>query len=152
MTQNAHERAQELIALAGTDNVATNDLGTNDGRANDNNKDKDFSRAQQTWLREATPAELASVIEAFWVPCPGADRAHDRLLERFHALDLDVPLHDPFDETVEEDVHPILVDAGWELVPLAELDPAWWWPPGAAEVHLTADLDENIAQRIAFPP
>jgi hypothetical protein len=74
-------------------------------------------------LREATAAELASVIEAFWVPCPAADRTHDRLLDRFHVLGLDVPLHEPFDETVEDDVHPILVDAGWELVPLAELDP-----------------------------
>jgi hypothetical protein len=38
-------------------------------------------------------------------------------------LGLDVPLHDPFDERVEDEIHPVLVDAGWELLPLTELDP-----------------------------
>jgi len=74
-------------------------------------------------FREATPPELVGLLEAFWVPGAVADRACDHLLERFHALGLDVPRHAPFDETVEDDLHPLLVDAGWELYPLAELDP-----------------------------
>jgi sugar phosphate isomerase/epimerase len=40
----------------------------------------------------------------------------------------------------DSDMRAMLEDDGLSL---AELDPAWWWPPGAAEVHLTADLDEQ---------
>jgi hypothetical protein len=74
-------------------------------------------------FRNATADELLAVLEAFWIPGPGTDRTHDRLLARFHTLGLDVPLHAPFDEAFEEDMHPVLVDAGWELLTLAELDP-----------------------------
>jgi hypothetical protein len=75
-------------------------------------------------VRAATPEELLVVLEAFWVPGPRADRVHDRLLERMIALSLPLLAHEPFDEEVEDDIHPLLVDAGWELLPLAELDPA----------------------------
>jgi len=34
-----------------------------------------------------------------------------------------VPEPEPFDEEREDEVHPLLVDAGWELLPLGELDP-----------------------------
>jgi hypothetical protein len=74
-------------------------------------------------FRDANPEELLAVLEAFWVPGPRTDATLDALLERFHALGLDVPLHDPFDESVEDDMHPVLIDAGWELHPLAALDP-----------------------------
>jgi hypothetical protein len=73
-------------------------------------------------FRDASAEELLAVLEAFWVPGAGADAALDRLLERFHALGLEVPLHDPFDESVEDDMHPVLIDAGWELLPLVALD------------------------------
>jgi len=73
-------------------------------------------------FREATAEELLAVLEAFWVPGPWTDRTHDRLIARFHTLGLDVPLHDPFDEAFEDDMHPVLVDAGWELFALRELD------------------------------
>ena len=42
-----------------------------------------------------------------------------RSLER---LELPVSEGAPFDESLEEDMHPVLVDAGWELLPLRELD------------------------------
>jgi len=74
-------------------------------------------------FRTASPEELVAVLETFWVPGLVADRAHERLLETAHQLGLDVPTHAPFEEEFEEDMHPLLVDAGWELVPLAELDP-----------------------------
>jgi len=74
-------------------------------------------------FRDASPEELLAVLAAFWVPGAATDLTLDRLLERFHALGLDVPLHDPFDESVEDDMHPVLIDAGWELHPLAALDP-----------------------------
>jgi hypothetical protein len=31
--------------------------------------------------------------------------------------------HAPFDESAEDEMHPLLIDAGWELLPLAALDP-----------------------------
>jgi hypothetical protein len=74
-------------------------------------------------FRDATDKELALVLETFWVPGPRAERAHERLLERAFDLGLDVPAHDPFDPSLEDEMHPVLVDAGWELHPLAELDP-----------------------------
>ncbi len=74
-------------------------------------------------FREATPDELLAVLEAFWAPGPSTDRVHDRLLDRAHELELPLSPHAPFDEEVEDEMHPVLVDAGWELLPLAELDP-----------------------------
>ena len=73
--------------------------------------------------RSASAEEICGVLEGFWVPTPMADEAHDRLLERFHEIGLDVPLHAPFDEAVEGEMHPVLIDAGWELLPLSSLDP-----------------------------
>jgi hypothetical protein len=74
-------------------------------------------------LREASLDELLAVLAGFWIPGSAADRAQERLLDAVHGLGMDVPLHAPFDETVEDDLHPVLVDAGWELRPLADLDP-----------------------------
>ena len=76
-------------------------------------------------MRQATSEELLAVLEGFWVHGPArlADRAQEQLLERAHQLGLDVPTHAPFDETAEDEMHPVLVDAGWELLPLAALDP-----------------------------
>jgi hypothetical protein len=88
------------------------------------NTDIDADSRDPRLFRNATNDELALVLEAFWVPGPRTDKIHDRLLARFHTLGLDVPLHDPFDEAAEEEMHPVLIDAGWELLSLAELDPA----------------------------
>jgi len=74
-------------------------------------------------FRHASPEELLGVLEGFWVPGRAADVAHERLLDALDALGLGIPIHVPFDETVEDDLHPLLVDAGWELLSLAELDP-----------------------------
>lgn len=73
--------------------------------------------------RHASAEELLAVLTGFWVPGPRADRCHERLLEQADDLGLDLPSHGPFDEAVEDDMHPLLVDAGWELVSLAQLDP-----------------------------
>jgi sugar phosphate isomerase/epimerase len=40
----------------------------------------------------------------------------------------------------DEDIRLILADHG---VSVAELDPAWWWPPGAADVHVPAEFDAS---------
>lgn len=75
--------------------------------------------------RRATDAELVAVLSAFWVPGEGRERASLRLAERLASIDVAPPDPSqlPFDETREEDLFPVLVDAGWELLALAELDP-----------------------------
>jgi hypothetical protein len=73
-------------------------------------------------FRTASAEEVTSLLLGFWTPSPPADRAHERLMDRLDAVGLDVGAHAPFDEEFEDDVHPVLVDAGWELQPLAALD------------------------------
>jgi hypothetical protein len=44
------------------------------------------------------------------------------LSEHLSGVDVTHPSAVPFDESKEEDIFPLLVDAGWELLPLAQLD------------------------------
>ncbi|MBX3227897.1 MAG: hypothetical protein KIT84_28280 [Labilithrix sp.] len=77
------------------------------------------SKDERLW-RKATEAELAAVLRAFW----GPDRAAASRL-RAHLSRIDVKVDAaalPFDEGGEDDIFPVLVDAGWELLPLAHLD------------------------------
>jgi len=74
--------------------------------------------------RAASTDEWVAVLGAFWTPGDACDRVQERLLTRLAALDLAPGTHAPFDEGEEDDVHPVLIDAGWELVPLSALDPA----------------------------
>ena len=80
------------------------------------------SRDEGLW-RRSTDAELAAVLEAYWKPGDAAvvhRRALEDLLRRH---ELHVPAHPPFDESTEDEMHPLLIDAGWELLPLTALDP-----------------------------
>jgi hypothetical protein len=72
--------------------------------------------------RQASLAELTAVLEGFWVPGRTADRASERLLDAIYRLGVEISAHAPFDEAAEDDMHPMLVDAGWELLRLADLD------------------------------
>jgi hypothetical protein len=80
------------------------------------------SRDERLW-RPATEADLASVLALFWGEGDASLQARDGLLAHLDRLELPLPEPDPFDESREDDVHPLLIDAGWELLPLAELDP-----------------------------
>jgi hypothetical protein len=80
------------------------------------------SRDERLW-RRATEAEAAAVLEAFWAPGEASADARERLAVRLRAHGLAAPEHAPFNESAEEEMHPVLVDAGWELLPLAALDP-----------------------------
>jgi hypothetical protein len=80
------------------------------------------SRDERLW-RCANEEEIALALEGFWRPGVPADRAQERLMERLRGCELDVPTHAPFDERFEDETHPVLIDAGWELLRLAELDP-----------------------------
>jgi hypothetical protein len=81
------------------------------------------SRDEALW-RRCTDAEVAAVVEAYWATEPSSRaRSRGALFELLAEHDLAPPPESaPFDEGAEDAMHPVLVDAGWELVPLAELD------------------------------
>lgn len=73
-------------------------------------------------MRRSTEKELAAALEAMWGD--DRERAKERLTRWLTHVDLlPAPEAQPFDEAHEEDMHPVLVDAGWELLSLGELDP-----------------------------
>jgi hypothetical protein len=82
----------------------------------------DAQSKDERLYRRASEAEVAHVLGAFWGP--SSTEVHARLRARLAAAQIAVPEHRAFDETGEDDVFPVLVDAGWELLPLAQLDPA----------------------------
>jgi hypothetical protein len=74
--------------------------------------------------RKATDVELVAVLAAHW-SSERKDAARARLVEllRAEGADPEEGGRAPFDESREDDVFPVLVDAGWELLTLAALDP-----------------------------
>ncbi len=83
----------------------------------------DAASRDERLFRRCSDAEVAAVVEAFWVPGERASAARARLRERLARHELPVPDHAPFDEAFEDATHPVLVDAGWELIALSALDP-----------------------------
>jgi hypothetical protein len=81
------------------------------------------SRDERLW-RRCSDAELVGVLEAFWFPGAHSRAARARLKELVAAHAFGADERSLFDESSEESIHPLLVDAGWELVSLRELDPA----------------------------
>lgn len=79
------------------------------------------SRDERLW-RRSSDAEVAALLEAFWLPGERANHSRERLRRLLEKHELPAAEHEPFDEAAEEAIHPLLVDAGWELVSLAELD------------------------------
>lgn len=83
--------------------------------------DIDPASRDERLMHQASEEELAEILGAFW----GVDPSRrDKLRAALDNLELPVGDGAPFDEDLEEDMHPVLVDAGWELLPLRELDPA----------------------------
>jgi hypothetical protein len=79
------------------------------------------SRDERLW-RRSTDAEVVAVLDAFWTPGQRARAARDALRSLLDRHDLPVGDYPAFDEGAEGAIHPLAVDAGWELVPLHELD------------------------------
>lgn len=82
----------------------------------------DLASKDERLYRRATDAELVAVLSTFWAR--GAEAANAKLTDRLSSIGASVPdlASLPFAEEREEDVFPVLVDAGWELIPLAQLD------------------------------
>jgi hypothetical protein len=83
----------------------------------------DPSSRDERLFRSCTEAEVCAVLRRFWEPGERGDAARATLRAQLARLELPLPEAQPFDEDAEEDMHPVLVDCGWELVPLRELDP-----------------------------
>jgi hypothetical protein len=81
----------------------------------------DAASRDERLVRRCTDAELGAVLGAFLRP-ESAPHAADELLDWLERTELPVPSAEAFDPAAEEDIHPLLVDAGWELLPLAALD------------------------------
>jgi hypothetical protein len=88
--------------------------------------DPDLDRASkdERLHRRVTDAELVAVLGAFWRPSPARESARATLALRLAEIGVAPPEPDavPFDEEREEDLFPVLVDAGWELLTLRALD------------------------------
>ena len=88
--------------------------------------DADIDRASkdERLYRRVSDAELVAVLSMFWNDDERRERASLALAERLVEIGAEPPDLDalPFDESREEDVFPVLVDAGWELLPLSALD------------------------------
>ena len=114
----AHEPpdAATLATLAEAKAWATQVLG-----------DADIDRASkdERLYRRVSDAELVAVLGAFWNDAVRREHASLALAERLVEIGAEPPDLDalPFDEAREEDMFPVLVDAGWELLPLGALDP-----------------------------
>ena len=77
----------------------------------------DKASRDERLVRRVTDDELLAVLAHYWSEETGA-AACDGLLERLEAFGVEVVSG----EDDEDDTFPLLVDAGWELLPLAELD------------------------------
>jgi hypothetical protein len=82
----------------------------------------DKASRDERLFRRSTETELAQILAAVWGTGAVRERTHARLREHLWAAELPVPDHAPFDEAREDETFPVLVDAGWELLPLAGLD------------------------------
>jgi hypothetical protein len=82
----------------------------------------DLTSKDERLQRRATDAELCAVLGAFWGK--GSEQARARLRDRLAAVDATPAPYEnpPFDEAAEEAMFPVLIDAGWELLPLTHLD------------------------------
>jgi hypothetical protein len=76
----------------------------------------DKASRDERLVRQASEEDLCAVLSWFWSE-PTAGRAADGLLDRLEQLAVDVSHGE------DDDTFPLLVDAGWELLALADLDP-----------------------------
>jgi hypothetical protein len=115
----------------------------------------DRASKDERLYRRVTDAELVAVLAAFWNDGACRERASLGLAELLVAIGAEPPDLDalPFDESSEDDMFPVLVDAGWELLPLSSLDPERHKGALAAfEDALTFDVAKFEEENAVPPP
>ena len=80
------------------------------------------SKDERLW-RASTEAEIAHALIVFWSAGARAEAARIRLAEALTAAGIAPQEELRAWATPEDDIFPILIDAGWELHPLSKLDP-----------------------------
>jgi hypothetical protein len=80
------------------------------------------SRDERLW-RRATEKEIAAALTQFWSKGAIGTRARQRLSNLLASHQIAIDDGEPFDEAREDDMFPVLIDAGWELLALAAFDP-----------------------------
>lgn len=85
----------------------------------------DRASKDERLYRRVTDAELVAVLAAFWNDGERRERASLALASLLVEIGAEPPDLErlPFDESSEDEMFPVLVDAGWELLPLSGLDP-----------------------------
>ena len=114
----------------------------------------DRASKDERLFRRVTDAELVAVLGAFWNDGERRERASLALAERLVEIGCEAPDLErlPFDESSEEDMFPVLVDAGWELLPLTALEPERHkGAMGAFDVALAFDV-AKFEEDNAVPP
>ncbi len=76
----------------------------------------------ESLCRRSSDAEMAAILDGFWTPGARSRKAREALGTLIDRHRVPLPGHSPFDESVEPAIHPLLIDAGWELLPLSSLD------------------------------
>lgn len=71
-------------------------------------------------FRKSSTNELVLALSSFL--SGGTHHTRERLRNRLRTIDSS-PSRAPFDEAAEADMFPVLIDAGWQLLPLSKLDP-----------------------------
>jgi len=117
----------------------------------------DRSSKDERLYRTASDAELVAVLTVFWTAGEARERASLRLAERLVEIEVEPPdfTATPFDEDREEEMFPVLIDAGWELLKLGELDPERH--KGAIQAFATVDEEvgfesARFEEENAVPP
>ncbi len=81
----------------------------------------DKASRDERLVRPATEEEICTVLDWFWNEST-RERAADALFARLDAFEVDVRVPpEPFDD--DDEAFPVMIDAGFELLSLAELDP-----------------------------
>ncbi|MDP9035189.1 MAG: hypothetical protein M3O50_10300 [Myxococcota bacterium] len=83
----------------------------------------DASSRDESLRLRCSDAELVALLAVYWTPGPTAVIARQGLRQMLGTYNLPLPGGSPFDESLEDAMHPMLIDAGWELLALAQLDP-----------------------------
>ncbi|MFO0637710.1 MAG: hypothetical protein U0183_00760 [Polyangiaceae bacterium] len=104
-------------------------------------------------VREVTDKELCAALAAFWdeEALAGRTKAPGKLAALLGSIGIEPTGAALFDESAEDDMYPVLVDAGWSLLQIRELDPERH--KGLVESYERIELESEIfEENAAIPP